>query len=270
MKRKILIIISIVLIIAGISIILIPPVSTAYTTEVAKTELENFDKQTSEENIIDKTDDESSATSYEEAVENNQIDEQGYLLNENKQRISNAPVHFKSDLDRLLKDSIAYNKNLVDTQASVLVDTSYSEPSLNLSDYGIFDNIYGYIDIPSVNIQQPIYLGANDATMSYGVGHLTYTSLPIGGKNTNTVLAAHTGYFGRTFFDNLPYIKKGDSVYIKNYWKTLEYKVITTEVHIPTDSYQMYIEDDKDLLTLITCIYDGGQFNRLYVLCERA
>lgn len=262
MKKKILIIISVILIIAGICVILTPVVSTQYTTEIAKIETENFDEQTKEENIIDDG-------NYKDAIENKQIDDEGYKIDENNNRVSNVPVHFKADLDKLLKDSIAYNTNLINTQASSLVDTSYTNPSLNLSDYGIFDDIYGYISAPTVDIQQPIYLGANDTTMSYGVGHLTYTSLPIGGKNTNTVLAAHTGYFGRTFFDSLPYINIGDPVYIKNYWGTLKYKVIATEIHKPDDSYKMYIETDKDLLTLCTCIYVDGISNRFYVICER-
>lgn len=263
MKKKILlIIIPAILIIAGICIILVPIVSNGYTTEIAKIETENFDKQTEDENIINDG-------NYKDAIENNQIDENGYAIDENNNRTSDVPIHFKADLDRLLKDSQKYNNNLIENQSSLLFDTTYTEPAFNLSDYGIFDNIYGYISAPTIDIQQPIYLGANDDTMSYGAGHLAYTSLPIGGKNTNTVLAAHTGYFGKTFFDNLPYINIGDPVYIKNYWGTLTYKVIATEIHKPDDSYRMYIQTDKDLLTLCTCIYSDETFNRFYVICER-
>ena len=53
----------------------------------------------------------------------------------------------------------------------------------------------------------PIYLGANSSNMSYGAAHMSATSLPIGGKNTNAVLAGHTGYIGRIFFDNLRNLK---------------------------------------------------------------
>lgn len=262
MRKKILIIISIILIVAGICVIMTPPVSTVYSTEAAKIETENFDKQTDDDNIIP-------TGSYEAAIEQKQIDTDGYLIDDNNNRTSDTPVHYKTDLDKLYKDSVEYNKNLVKTQATSLVDTSYDAPALNLNNYGIFDNIYGYISAPTIDMKQPIYLGANDTTMAYGVGHLCYTSLPIGGESTNTVLAAHTGYFGKTFFDNLLYLKKGDPVYIKNYWNTLEYKVIASEVHVPNDSYEMYIKDGKDLLTLVTCIYDNGQNNRLYIICER-
>lgn len=263
MKRKLLLLIPVILIIAGISVILIPIISMGINAHLAKHETDSFDKQSSDENIINNG-------SYEDAVKNNQVDTDGYLLDEDNNRISDSPVHFKADLDRLYKDSLAYNNNLITKQPELLFDMTYTEPSLDLSNYGIFDYIYGYISVPSVDIEQPIYLGANDDTMSYGVGHLTYTSLPIGGKNTNTVLAAHTGYFGKTFFDNLPNVDIGDTVYIKNYWGTLEYKIVATEIHTPTDSYRMYIEKDKDLLTLCTCIYaDNGTFNRFYVICER-
>ena len=66
--------------------------------------------------------------------------------------------------------------------------------------------------------------------MSYGAAHMSATSLPIGGKNTNAVLAGHTGYIGRIFFDNLRNLKIGDWVSITNYWDTLNYKVVETKV----------------------------------------
>ena len=100
---------------------------------------------------------------------------------------------------------------------------------------------------------------------------MSATSLPIGGKNTNAVLAGHTGYIGRIFFDNLRNLKIGDRVSITNYWNTLNYKVVETKVNKPNESGDCYLQKDRDLLTMFTCISDGnGGFDRYYVICERA
>lgn len=209
--------------------------------------------------------------SHDEAIKQGDIDNEGYPIDSMGIRISNTPVYYKVDLDKLYKDSVEYNENLKENQFSLLKDeTSYVYPCFDLTKYGIYDNSYGYISIPSIDLKLPIYLGANDSTMSYGAGHLTYTSLPLGGKDTNCVLSAHTGYIGRVFFDNIPLLSKGDAVYLTNYWYTIKYKVIATEIHKPDESFNIFIEKGKDLVTLLTCISDGkGGFNRYYVICER-
>ena len=149
-------------------------------------------------------------------------------------------------------------------------DDTWKEMSLDLEDYGIWDGIYAYIEADAIDMQLPIYLGATDWNMSLGAAHLSNTSLPIGGKGSNCVLAGHTGYFGKTFFDNIIYLEKGDIVKIKNLWTTLEYKVIETETRVPTDGTRLFIDDNKDLLTFFTCIYNGrGTYDRYYVICER-
>ena len=153
----------------------------------------------------------------------------------------------------------------------MLRNDTYSQAAVNLEDYGITDGIYGYVTAETINMRLPIYLGANSSNMSYGAAHMSATSLPIGGKNTNAVLAGHTGYIGRIFFDNLRNLKIGDRVSITNYWDTLNYKVVETKVNKPNESGDCYLQKDKDLLTMFTCISDGnGGFDRYYVICERA
>lgn len=227
-------------------------------------EVEDFDNKV--QSVVD------NGKSHDEAIKQGDIDTEGYPIDRTTgTRISNTPVYYKVDLDKLYKDSVEYNENLKENQFSLLKDeTSYVYPCFDLTKYGIYDNSYGYISIPSIDLKLPIYLGANDSTMSYGAGHLTYTSLPLGGKDTNCVLSAHTGYIGRVFFDNIPLLSKGDAVYLTNYWYTIKYKVIATEIHKPDESFNIFIEKGKDLVTLLTCISDGkGGFNRYYVICER-
>lgn len=263
MWRKIVTGVAIVMLVAGIGLLMFPIVSNFIGTQIANSETEKFDNQI--ENIVD------DGLTFDEAYEQGKVDDDGYLLDENGNRNSENPVLFKADLDRLYKDSVEYNENLKTNQSSLLVDNyAYEQPSLDLQSYGINDGIYGYVSAESINMKLPIYLGANDLTMSYGAAHLTYTSLPLGGKNTNTVLAGHTGYIGRIFFDNLRNLKIGDEVKLKNYWESLTYKVVETKVCKPNQSQDIFIKTDRDLLTMITCISnDSGGFDRYYVICER-
>lgn len=262
--KKIIIVTAIVMLTAGIALLLFPTASNFIGKQIANSESEQFDEKC--ETAID-----NGGKTFEEALENGEVDKEGYPIDKNGRRISNTPVIYKPDIDRLLKDSESYNENLKHNQSSLLIsEEAYASPSLDMTEYGIFDGIYGYVSAPSIGLKLPIYLGANDTNMSYGAAHLTYTSLPLGGESTNTVLAGHTGYIGRIFFDNLRQLQIGDTVSVKNFWTTLNYKVIKTEIHKPNDSKNVFISPGKDLLTLITCISDDkGGFNRYYVICER-
>lgn len=262
--RKVVIVIASIMLIVGIGLFMFPIVSNFVGTQISNSQTNEFEKKA--ENIVEED------ITYEEAFEAGRIDEEGYLVDSDGRRTSDTPVVFKLELDRLYKDSVEYNENLKTNQRSLLVSTdSYVNPALDLSDYGIFDGIYGYVSAPSINMRLPIYLGGSDANMSYGSAHLTYTSLPLGGESTNTVLAGHTGYVGRIFFDNLRNLKIGDEVTLRNYWEDISYKVVETKICKPNESADLYLNEGKDLLTMITCISDGnGGFNRYYVICERA
>ena len=172
--------------------------------------------------------------------------------------------YLKELMAQLYKDSVAYNNSLKKRQ-DFSIPWTYS--ALDLKKYGIYDGMYGYISIPKIDVNQPIYLGATQGNMAYGVTHLMSTSLPIGGESTHCVLSGHTGYIGRYFFDSLPDLRKGDRVYIKNYFGKLEYQVTGYRKVGPTDTSDMYIERGKDKLTLFTCT-DWGK-NRYMVTCER-
>lgn len=175
------------------------------------------------------------------------------------------------DIDRLRKDSEEYNEWLKSHQNEYLTSKeSYEQAALNLENYGIYDNVFGYISAPSIGMKLPIYLGANDDTMAYGAGHLCYTSLPIGGANTNVVLAGHTGYIGRWLFDDVDRLSVGDSVEIFTYLGKLHYEVTNVQNKAPEDGEHMFIEWGKEKLTLITCTPDGvGGFDRRVVECTR-
>lgn len=258
-SKRLLISISIVLFIAGIGFMLFPAISNSVGQIKADSLIDDFN--TTLDNVIE-------SKTFDEALADGEIDSDGYPIDSNGNRTSDRPAIFKVDLERLYKDSKEYNASLINHQGTV--DTiDYSSAALKMSDYGL-SNVYGYLSAPSIGLNLPIYLGANDSMMSYGAAHLNNTSLPLDEKNTNCAIAGHTGYIGRIFFDNIRNLKKGDVVSIKNFWETIDYEVIDYKTVKPEDTNDIYIRSDRQLLTLITCISRGyKEYDRYIVICEK-
>ena len=172
----------------------------------------------------------------------------------------------------LLAAMQAYNERIYAEGQSGLVDAwSYTEPSFDLAEYGIENDVIGVLSIPSINLEMPIYLGATYDHMSRGAAHLSQTSLPIGGVNTNCVIAGHRGWSGAPYFLNMDKVVVGDTVTVTNLWETLTYKVCETRVIEPDDIDAVLIQPGRDMLTLITCHpYASGGRYRLVVYCERS
>lgn len=108
-----------------------------------------------------------------------------------------------------------YNEKLFATGQSGLKDPfSYELASFDLAKFGLVDNIVGYIEIPKLGVRLPIYLGASEENMNKGAVHLSQTSLPIGGENTNCVIAAHRGSLRGYMFRNIDELEPGDEIRI--------------------------------------------------------
>ena len=163
------------------------------------------------------------------------------------------------------------NKKLyINKQISFKNQEHYLEnATIDLSKYGLEDNIFGFIEIPSIDIKLPIYLGANEINMKKGAVHLTGTSYPIGGNNTNSVIAAHRGYYKTRMFRHINKINIGDKLYIKNYKTTLEYKAVKIDIIKPTDLNKLTIKENKDMITIISCHPFPYNYQRYAVYFER-
>ena len=208
------------------------------------------------------------ATTFEEALQKGEVDSEGYVVNTQGERIYDKPVVFALDLDKLRRDSIAYNKSIINHQGTE--DTNdYTKEALELYRYGV-SNVYGYLEAKTVGLDLPIYLGADDWQMSCGGAHLYGSSLPLDQKDTNVAIAGHTGYIGRIFFDNIRNLKDGDAVTITNYWETIDYEVIGHKTVKANDADDILIQPGRQLLTLYTCIrLKNGENGRYVVICEK-
>lgn len=164
-----------------------------------------------------------------------------------------------------------YNEDIYATGQSGLCDAwAYQQPSFDLTAYGVEDGTIGVINIPAMNVELPIYLGATYDNMAKGAVHLSQTSLPIGGENTNCVIAAHRGWYGAPYFRYIDILKIGDEVRITNLWETLTYRVAEVKIIDPDDIDEILIQPGRELLTLVTCHpYASGGLYRYIVYCER-
>lgn len=165
----------------------------------------------------------------------------------------------------------AYNQRIYNEKQFGLVDLeACEEPAADLTAYGIEDEIIGILEIPAMELTMPVYLGASDAHLATGAAVLGNTSAPIGGDNTNCVIAGHRGWRGADYFRHIDRLQVGDTVQVTSLWETLTYTVADIQIIQPHEVDKIKIQQGRDLLTLLTCHpYAGGGRQRYVVYCER-
>lgn len=127
----------------------------------------------------------------------------------------------------------------------------------------------GYIEIPKIEVNLPIYAGTSEEVLQKGVGHLEGTSLPVGRKNTHAVLTAHTGLPKAKLFTDLVQLEIGDTFYIHNVAEILAYEVDQILVVEPHDFSQLMVVQNEDYVTLLTCTPYMVNTHRLLVRGHR-
>lgn len=190
----------------------------------------------------------------------------------------------EKEYQELLQDARAYNKRLcqesvsatageTDSQDDTETDSkaaSYSlEGEQELEYQSLLDvtgtGIMGYIEIPNIDISLPIYHGTDADVLQIGVGHLEWTSLPVGGSGSHCVLSGHRGLPSAKLFTNLDKLVEGDTFVIRTLNEVLTYQVDQILIVEPEDVSALQIEKGKDLCTLVTCTPYGVNSHRLLV-----
>ena len=136
---------------------------------------------------------------------------------------------------------------------------------LNLNGSGIM----GYVEIPKLDIYLPIYHGTGEEALEKGIGHLTGSSLPIGGEGCHAVLTGHSGVAGKRLFSDLDQMQDGDVFFLHVLDETLAYQVADIYKVLPYETALLTPVRDKDLCTLVTCYPYGVNTHRLLVRGER-
>ena len=174
--------------------------------------------------------------------------------------------------EELYRSIQTYNEWLVTISQGNLTNRVSTEiVPITMTDYGLPDEVFGVLRIPAMDLEMPIYLGANYDNLANGAAVLTQTSIPIGGENTNAVIAGHRGWNGYPYFLDIENLQVGDLIFIKNVWEELTYQVKTIRIVCPDDIDAILIQPGKDMVTLMTCHppNTGGRY-RYLVYCERA
>lgn len=158
------------------------------------------------------------------------------------------------EIQRRLRLAKIYNDNL----GNVTPKDPYSEEEKHkaIENYAQMLELrtkIGVINIPSIDVELPIYAGTNEEILQKGAGHLEGTSLPIGGESTHTVITAHSGLPTARLFTDLQKVKMGEKFYIENIAGTLAYQVDHIDVIDPSDFSQLLVVPGKDYATLLTC-----------------
>lgn len=164
---------------------------------------------------------------------------------------------------------LAYNQQLFAQGQSGLKDPfAYETPAFDLTGCGLPDDVIAALWIPRLDLELPVYLGANAANMARGGALLGQTSMPLGGENTNTVIAAHRGYYGAEMLRNVQQIQVGDKIQLTTPWETLIYRVSELKIIDPSDINAVLIQPGRDLLTLSTCHPYTRNSQRYLVIAE--
>ena len=132
---------------------------------------------------------------------------------------------------------------------------------LNISGTGMM----GYITVPKISQELPIYHGTSEGVLSVAVGHLKGTSLPVGGESTHCVVSAHRGLPTAVLFTHLDRMEIGDVFYFTILDRTITYEVDQIRIVEPDDPSLLQIEEGKDYCTLLTCTPYGINTQRLLV-----
>ena len=170
--------------------------------------------------------------------------------------------------DVLWEDAKAYNASLLGRSNAYLLSEAQRaqyEELLDVSGLGVM----GYIEIPSIGCSLPIYHGTEESVLQIAVGHLDWTSLPVGGASTHCVLSGHRGLPSAKLFTNLDKLVEGDVFMLRVLDEVLTYEVDQILIVEPQDVAALQIVEGKDYCTLVTCTPYGVNSHRLLVRGHR-
>ena len=174
----------------------------------------------------------------------------------------------QEEYDHLWQDARDYNQSLLSRTNSFRLTEEQKlqyQALLNVGGNGIM----GYIEIPSIKVTLPIYHGTDEAVLQIAIGHLEWTSLPVGGTSTHSVVSGHRGLPSAKLFTDLDKVAEGDIFLFRILDEILTYQVDQIRIVEPQEVDNLLIEEGKDLCTLVTCTPYGINSHRLLVRGRR-
>lgn len=174
----------------------------------------------------------------------------------------------EEEYERLFSEARAYNRRILTRSNPFLPSEEELEEYNQLLNTG-GDGIMGYIEIPMINVTIPIYHGTSEGVLQVAVGHLDWTSLPVGGESTHAVLSGHRGLPSAELFTRLDRLVVGDEFMLNVLNEVLTYEVDQILIVLPEDVSALQISEGKDYCTLVTCTPYGINTHRILVRGHR-
>ena len=170
--------------------------------------------------------------------------------------------------DELWAEAVTYNRNRLVQGGSFITTPEQQAQYPKLLNVG-GDGIMGYIEIPSIDVSLPIYHGTSEGVLQVAVGHLDWSSLPVGGESTHCVLSGHRGLPSARLFTDLDDLRTGDLFTIRVLGELMTYEVDKILIVEPHEVSALKVEEGMDLCTLVTCTPYGVNSHRLLVRGHR-
>lgn len=171
--------------------------------------------------------------------------------------------------DLFYEKAKAYNESLVKNgQDGMRSRADVESFALSALDFGYSENLIGTLEIPRMEIELGLYLGADGENMAKGAAVFGMTSLPLGGDSENTAIAGHRGWRGSPMFRDIQLLQMDDPIYITTPWDTLTYRVCEIRIVTPEDNSWCRIQPGRTLISLMTCHPYGQNYQRYIVFAE--
>ena len=166
--------------------------------------------------------------------------------------------------DQLREQARAYNRTLVGKAYRYDMTRQEREEYLGLLNVS-GNGIIGYIEIPDIHCELPIYHGTDADALQIGVGHIEGSSLPVGGESTHCAISGHRGLPSAKLFSDLDKLTVGDRFSLRVLDDTLTYEVDQIHTVLPGEMDELEIVEGEDYCTLVTCTPYGVNTHRLLV-----
>ena len=171
--------------------------------------------------------------------------------------------------DLFYEKAKAYNESLMKNgQDGMRSRADVESFALSALDFGYSENLIGTLEIPRMEIELGLYLGADGENMAKGAAVFGMTSLPLGGDSENTAIAGHRGWRGSPMFRDIQLLQMDDPIYITTPWDTLTYRVCEIRIVTPEDNSWCRIQPGRTLISLMTCHPYGQNYQRYIVFAE--